>query len=123
MLTDLQRQFHVFQSRQVGDQVVKLKDKSDVIPAVSRQLFGAIFRNILPIHQHFSFGGGIHTSQDIQHRGLAGAAGPHDHHELALLDLKLDAVHSPDLHFAHFIYFRNVLKHYKLIHNKALQRL
>ena len=37
---DLSGQLHVLQGRQVRDQVVKLKDKADVVAAVGGELFG-----------------------------------------------------------------------------------
>ena len=72
-----ERQLHVFKSREHGNQVEGLKNKSDVVVAPMGQL--AIGHRCDPDTIHLDFPGGrpIDTGDDVQERSFAGPRGSH----------------------------------------------
>ena len=45
------------------------------------------------IEAHPPIGGGVHTGDDVERRGLAGTVGANQRHDLALVDLQIQIVH------------------------------
>ena len=121
VLADLQRQFDILQRRQVLHEVIKLEHKSDVLPAVLRQLARGELRHIPAVHPNVSAAGAVHAAEDVEHRGLSRAARPDDHGELALFNLKAHAVCRMDGRLTHAIGFLYVLqahvRHYSHLTN------
>ena len=91
-MTDLRRQLHIFQRRQVLHQVIELEHKPDIMPPVADQLLGGVLHDVVSIHQHLPLIGGVHSTQNVQHRGFTGAGGPHNNGEFALFYGKIDAI-------------------------------
>ena len=89
---DLRRQFHIFQCRQILHQIIKLEHKPNVMPPVGDQLTGRALYNVAAVHQHLTFIGGVHATQNIQHCGLSCAGGPHNNGKFTLFYGKIDAV-------------------------------
>ena len=54
MLTNLHRQLHILERRQVLHQIIKLKNKSNILPPVLDQLLAAVLTDLRPVHQHLS---------------------------------------------------------------------
>jgi len=88
LLADLVCQLHIFQSRQIADQIIKLEHEAYIMPAVIRQLFFIQGGNFLTIQKHFACAQGIHSSQNIEQRRLARTGRANDNHQFSLLNLK-----------------------------------
>ena len=97
---DLKSKLHILKSRQIGNQIVKLKDKTDILPAVAGKLTSGVAGDVPAVHINLPRGGLIHSAEDIQHRGLARAAGAYDHDKFPFGDFKTYPVHRHDLHFS-----------------------
>ena len=82
----------VLQRGQIGHQVVELKYKADVEPAVFRQLARGERCDRLAPNVDRAGCRLVHTAQQVEHGGLARAAGPQHHAKLALLDLEIHMV-------------------------------
>ena len=113
ILRDLGGQLHVFQRRQILDQVIKLKHKADVISAVGGELLLRVGGDLLPVQDHAPFRQGIHAAQDIQDRGLSCAGRADDHAELPFLDLKIHIPQGLDVHLAHMVDLFHIFKFHK----------
>ena len=62
MLTNLHRQLHILERRQVLHQIIKLKNKSNILPPVLDQLLAAVFADFRAVHQHLSGSRRVHAS-------------------------------------------------------------
>ena len=96
ILTDLAGQLHVLQHRQIGHQVVELKDKADALPAVLRKLTLVEAGDLPAVDRHPAGGGGVHAAQDVEYRRFARAAGPQNDGVFPLRYGKADVVYRPN---------------------------
>lgn len=99
-----QRQGNILQSADRREQVVKLKDKTDVFPAEAGEftLTGVFER--YPIDRQFPAGGAVNTAQEVQQRGFTPAAGPDDHTKSAPRNVKNNAAQGLNLLVATPVY-------------------
>ena len=108
---ELQRQRHILGRRQPGQQVEVLEHVADR-PATEHRQAGAVERGDVDAgHQDVARRGPIETTHQRQEGGLAGAARPHDRHQLTLahgqvgrsqghhpgVPAAMDASHGPQL--------------------------
>ena len=100
---DLGRQLHVLQGGEVGDQVVELEDKADVVAAVGGQLPGAVGGDLLLPQKDPPLAEGVHAPQDVQQRGLPRAAGPHDNAQLPFFHGEGGVPQGLYLHLSHVV--------------------
>ncbi len=85
------RDLDVLDDVELLDQVERLEDESDAGPADEGQLVVVQLRDVVAAQDVATFARPIETTQDIQQRGLARAAGTHDRDVLARLDAQVDA--------------------------------
>ena len=116
ILADLHRQLHILQSRQVGNQVIELENKADVIPAVGGELLFVIAGDVLPIQPHVALAHGIHAAQDVEDGGFAGAGGAHNDADFPLLHGKAGVFQGVDFHLAHLINLSHIVEGNKFRH-------
>ena len=98
-----ERYLHVFQQRQLGQQVILLENEPQHFVADGGKLVFVHLSHILAVQQVSAGGGHIQTADDVHAGGLAGAGLAHDGHELPLLDGKGDVVRCPDGALTHLI--------------------
>src|SRR6266851_6997229 len=91
-----QRKLDVLKRREHGDEVVHLENKTDVAGAPLRQLAARHVRNFVTVDGDAARGGHVETTQEIEQRGLAGAAGPHKRDEVTLVDVEIQALENLD---------------------------
>ena len=103
ILADLGGKLHILQGSEVLHQVVELKDEADIIPAIGGQLPAVVLTHQRPIYGDGALIAGVHTTEHIEHRRLAGTGRPDDDNELPLLDVKGDVVSGGDGHLPHLI--------------------
>jgi glycoprotease/Kae1 family metallohydrolase len=99
VFADLQRQFHVFQRRQVLHKVVKLEHKADVVAAVLNQRLAAQLADVTAGNKNFSLGAAVHAAENIEYRGFSGAGRADDHAEFTFFDDEIRTVQRGDLYF------------------------
>ncbi len=115
-----QRQLHVFQHRQLGNQVILLKNKP--------QHFVAYFRLLVVIHGgHInapqvvgSRRGNVQAADNVHGRGLAGTGGAYDGHELPLIHRQVDAVQGVDGLLSHVVDLVDVFQFNEMAHGISL---
>ena len=103
-------QLHVFQCRQITDQIIKLEHKAHIVTAIFRQLFFVQAGNFTAIQQDLAGAEGIHTAQNIQQCGFTGTGRADNDHQFALFNFKIHIVQRVDLHFACPIVFSDIMK-------------
>jgi hypothetical protein len=101
---DLGDDRHVFARGQARDQVVELEHEADVVAAEARQLAVAGLGQVLAVVPDVAVRGHVETAQDVQERGLAAAGRAEQHHELAGIQIEIDAAQGVDLDLAHAIH-------------------
>ena len=84
------RHHHILNSRKFGQQLMKLKHKTDVAIAESRELLLIIYRHINSIEQYSSAIGTVERTDDLQQRSLARSAGTNYTDYLSLIDSKIN---------------------------------
>ena len=117
---DLSGQLDIFPRGQVLHQIVELKDKAHIIPAVGRQPLFIKAADLFAVQQDRALIAGVHAAQHIQHGGLACARGAEDDAELALFDLKADMVGRGDPRFTHLIIFTHIVKQHKRLRHAEI---
>ena len=85
---DLGDDHHVFAGGEVGHEVVELEDEADRVAAVAGQLGGREGGDLAVAEPDPAGGGRVQPADDVQDRGLARAAGPDHHQQLARVDLQ-----------------------------------
>ena len=91
-----QGQFDILQGRRPSQQVEALEDESQEIPPQKRPL-PAGERLDVDAAKYISAGGRrVEAAQNVHDGRFPRAAGPHDGHEIALVDSKVDPVQSLD---------------------------
>ena len=116
ILADLRGQRNVLERGQVLNQIVELKNKTDLVASVGGQLAGVVFGNLFTIEKYSSFGERVHAAKDIQQRGLARAGRADDDTDLTFFNLKRGVAQCLNGDFSHMVDFFYVLKFYKRFH-------
>ena len=94
---DLERKGDVLQHRAVGQQREVLKHHAHLVAAQLRQLPVGRLEQVLAL-EHDRAGGGLDQAREAaEQRGLAGAREPHDHQDLAGVDLQRGITHGGDV--------------------------
>ena len=65
ILAQLTCDLHIFQRRHIGQQIIKLKDKADLVPAVGRQAPAVVARDVLACQQHMAGGEPVHAAENV----------------------------------------------------------
>ena len=86
----------IFQRVQLRDQVVTLKDKTDLTVSDPGQLTVVEESDIGAVEVIRSVGGDVQTAQHVHHGGLAGSGLAHHRNKLTLSDIQRYAVQGPD---------------------------
>src|ERR1700728_561231 len=86
------RQHHVFERRQVGDQVKLLKDEPDLLCAESRQPAFIQPRHVHAVHERAPRCRRVEPAENVDQRRLARTRRPHDRDPLAGLHVKGNAI-------------------------------
>ena len=96
-------QLHILISREGWDEVIPLKNKSDLfVPHMGLLPVGQV-GDVLSVQVVLPIGGDVQQSQHVHQGGLAGAGLAHDGHEFAPVDLEGDPVQGPDLPLLPFV--------------------
>src|SRR5579875_1624837 len=90
------REHHIFDCRQVRNQMELLKDESHFLSAKPRQISLGKLAESLTVNNNLALRGGIQAAQNIEQRRFAGAGWPHHRHPLAPLDRERDIVQRVD---------------------------
>jgi hypothetical protein len=83
---------HVFQRREMGDQMEVLEDKADGFAAETGEIRTAELGGIGAVDADGAGGGLVETAEEVQESGFAGAGGAHDGDPFALIGGEGDAV-------------------------------
>ena len=86
-----QRKLNVFEDRQIADEVETLKDETDLAVAYARPVGRGQLGDRLAVQDVLAVGRRVQQAQDREQSRLAAAGGTRDGHELALLDLEMNA--------------------------------
>ncbi len=90
---------NVFPRGQAGNQVVELEHEADVMAAVTGQ-FPVIGGTQLHVAiTHLARGRHVESAENIEQRRLAGAGGAQHHHQLAGIEIQIDAAQGMHLDF------------------------
>jgi hypothetical protein len=92
-----QGQFDVLERGEHGDEVVHLEDEADVARAPVGQLAAGHVRDLIAGHADSPARRNVETAQQIEQSGLARPARPHEGHEIALVDVKIQALQDVDV--------------------------
>src|SRR5215212_12075979 len=84
------RKLYVLAGGQDGKKIMSLKDKSQLLTAQGSQLFLVVVPQVVVIEQHLTRSRLIQATQQIQQRGLAATARPHDGNKLSFFDVDVD---------------------------------
>ena len=113
MLTDLIGKLHIFQCRQIADQIVKLKYKPHILTAVLGQLLFIQVGDLPPVQKHLTCGQGVHTTQNIQQGRFACTGGAYNDHQFPFFYRKGSIPKGIDLHLSHVVGLSYILKFHK----------
>ena len=113
---DLGGQLHIFQRRQIGHQIVELEHKADVMAAVRGELLLGKGGNVFPLQQDLAVGERVHTTQNVQQRGLARAAGANDDAQFPPVHGEGGVLQGMDLHLTHLVGLFHMFKANKITH-------
>src|SRR5712692_6938399 len=75
-----------------GNQVVHLKYETNVASAPLRKLARGHVRDFVAVNSDAAGRGHVEPAQELAQRGLAGAAGAHESHEVTLVDVEIEAL-------------------------------
>ena len=92
-----QRQLHVAEGGEHRDQVVHLEDEPDVARPPGGELRAAQPADLVPGHGDAARAGDVEAAHEVEQRGLAGAAGAHEGHEVALVHAQVHALQDVQL--------------------------
>src|SRR6266478_351168 len=87
-----QRHDDVLKRREPGDEVVHLKNKTDVAGPPLRQLSPRHVRDFVAVDSDAARGGDIQTTEKIEQSGLSGAAGAHEGDKVALVHIEVQTL-------------------------------
>ena len=88
----------VFLDRELREDAAPLGDEGEPAPG---DLVGLQPRDVVAVIAHGARGGPYEARDGAKRRGLARAVGADEAHELALLDLEVDALHGADAAVGH----------------------
>ena len=120
---DLRGKLHIFQGRQVGNQIVELENKSNIIAAVGGQLALVERRNLLAVQDDFAAGRRVHAAENIQKGRFACAGGADNDTDFSLFNGKTDIVEGDGFHISGLIDFRQVGCFHVVLHRYFLGSL
>ena len=103
-------QLDVFQRGGAGEEVEALEDEPELLVAQVGKLVAVETGDVHAVEQVAARGGPVEAAERVHERGLAGAAGAHDGHKLALVQLQGDAADGVHLHLARIVDAVDVLK-------------
>ncbi|CDB01755.1 putative uncharacterized protein [Lachnospiraceae bacterium CAG:215] len=107
-----QRQFHIPQRIQIGNQIKALKNETDLlVPDLGKLVVGQT-GNVLPIQQITSGSRRIQTAEHVHQRRFPGTGVSDDRHQFAAVDRKADTVERTDFIFAGIVDFVDVFNLY-----------
>ncbi len=92
----VQRHLDVFDHRQRGQQIVRLKDEADPRGADLGQLVVAHLRDVVVAEHEAAGGGPIEAAEQVEQRALAGAGRAHDRDVVALGHVERHAAQGVD---------------------------
>ena len=96
-IREQQRQLDVLKRGEHRDEVVHLEDEADVAGPPLGQLVGGHVRDFVAGDGDAAVRRDIEAAQQIEQGGLARAAGPHEGHEIAFVDVEIQALQHLDL--------------------------
>jgi hypothetical protein len=105
-----QRQLDVLERAGAGQQVEALEDEPERFVADLRELVGVEPRDVAPTQEKPASRRAVEAAEDVHQRALAGARRAHDRHELALVDLQVDAAQGLHLDVAHRVDLADALE-------------
>ena len=88
VLADLHGDLHVFERRQVGHQIVELKDEPDVGAAIGRQPPPVKRSHVFPVELDLSARCAVHAAQKVEKGGLPGAGRAENNRKFAVFQRK-----------------------------------
>src|SRR5690349_11035767 len=88
---DFRDKTDIFPGRETRDQVVELKDKSDMLAPVERQCAIIHRGEIAFTEENLARRGAVQTTEDIQKSRLSRTRWTKQHHQFGLVDLERDA--------------------------------
>ena len=97
------RQLDVLHGGSAGEEIEALEDEADLGVANHRALVAVEGRDVDAVEVVGAGGRAVEASQDVHQRRLAGAGRSHDGHELAGLDVEVDAGERAHFHLAHLV--------------------
>src|SRR5262245_14374644 len=92
-----ERELHVLERGEHGNQVVHLEDEPDVARAPRGQLAGGHVRQLVTRDGDTAGRGHVEAAEQIEQGGLAGAARAHECHEVAGVDVEVQSLQHVDL--------------------------
>jgi len=105
---DFRGQLHIFPGGQVAQQVVELEDEAHDVAAVLGQRLLRKVAEDFPTVVDGAGSGLVHAAQNVEHGGLAGAAGAQDDDEFAFFNVEGHATEGFDGDFAHEVMLRQL---------------
>jgi hypothetical protein len=76
------RDANIFKSRKLGQQVVELKDKSDLLVSEAGELLFAQREEVIPVNAYLAGVGLKQGSEDLKQRRFSRTTGPNDRDDL-----------------------------------------
>src|SRR5271167_2611448 len=107
--TNLDADQNVFAGGEIGDQIVKLEDKTDRFTAVTGQFARSGFGDIAILIPDVPGGGRVEASDQIQECRFARSAGTDQNQQFAAVDLQIDVLEHLDRNFAHAVRLADVV--------------
>src|SRR5712664_942335 len=87
-----QRKLDVLKRREHGNQVVHLKNKADMARSPVREFAPRHVRDFVTVNSNAAGGGYVETTEKIEQRGLAGAAGTHESDKVTLVHIEIETL-------------------------------
>src|SRR6266446_1080822 len=95
-LGEQKRELDVLESGEHGNEVVHLKDETDVARTPLRELVAGHVSDLVAGHSDAAVRGDVKPAEQIEQGGLAGAAGAHEGDEIAFVDVEIEALQDLD---------------------------
>ena len=95
---------------QAGNQIVKLKHKTDMIAAVFGQFAFCRLDQIISTINHMAACRFVQTAQDIQQRRFAAARSAEQHDQFSLIQIEIDTAQGMNRSFTHLINLGNAAR-------------
>ena len=103
MPSNLGDQPHIFAGRQAGNEIVELKDKADMVAAITGQLGIVKVGQLLIAIKYRPLAGRIESAKDIQQRTLAAARGAQQHNKFAPVQIEIHTTQCMHVDLAHVV--------------------